>query len=40
MATFFTGLTFLNLFDLLVSNHVTNFNVDNKILTAKLLQLG
>ena len=35
-----TGFTFLNLFGLLKSNHVADFNVRNKSLTAKLLQQG
>ena len=35
-----TGLIFLNLFGLLVSSHVVDFNARNKSLTAKLLQQG
>ena len=35
-----TGFTFLNLFGLLVSSHVADFNARYKSLTAKLLQQG
>ena len=35
-----TGFTFLNLFSLLESSHMADFNAHNKSLTAKLLQQG
>ena len=35
-----TGFIFLNLFGLIVSSHVIDFNARNKSLTAKLLQQG